>query len=418
VKKALATALICVFCLCSCGAPSSQDTVLRKFPYPYKAMFTIQSHIDGSTVEEFEAIHTFLNEYTSTPYGYGLGLDIADSLWLYNANDGTSYAKNDDISDYMTWFHGTSTDEKDKAKIVEFYKKGWIDSLHSFGDFSRKDTSDVVFTRELALQAWDALKSESMDIDVWINHGNAANTDNFGGHTPFGTFAYQAGDDPKSDYYHTDLSVENGIRFVWNSHNSDVWGTDDPLFPLTLRDGSKIWGFNAYTGNKTGLFGFDYTWTPLRICEVLTKENLDTLVENSQYAVFATHFGSGDLWEVLNEKNLDAFRLLQSYRDRGDIMVVRSSRLLRYAAVHGNLVYETNETDTSFAINIVKVADISGDYIPRTDQLRGITFYIPENKQLALTIDGKDVPSETYRINPADETGKISVSFNWYWDGE
>ncbi len=412
-KKYLASVLIvllsCVMCV---NAYAKEDrSQLRSFPYPYRSMLTLQSHIDGTTLPEFELIHTFLNTRQNTVYGDGLGLDVGDSFWIYNVNDGVEYRAEDTspVGDYMTWFDGISDTENDAQAIKKYWDMGWIDSIHSFGDFSRGDGQSLC-TRDLALKAWDAMVGAGVVPTVWINHGLPTNRQNFGGYTPITVTKYQAGDDPSSDYYHTDISVSNGIKFVWNSVNSSIFGTDDPLFLIKLRDGQVVWGFNAYTGYSTDS-GYRYMWTPTLLNEVLSSDNLDALVSNGQFAIIANHFGSGDVWEMLGEHNIPALRLLKEYRDRGDIMVVRSSRLLEYAAVRDSIVYSAEEN----SIDIKRVDDIvSGSYIPAPTQLNGITFYVTDSETAVITIDGAPVDEKHLSRNPADETGRESIGFLWY----
>ena len=222
------------------SAPKLPET-LRPFPYPYTAMLALQSHIDGTTPEEYEAVHAYLNGRENTVYGDGLSMDVGDSLWLYADNNGVSYRTGDtrDISEYMTWYNGLSDEENDADLIREGVQKGWIDSMHTYGDFSRVDTEDVTFTRELAERAIRTLQDNDIYMKIWINHGNEANRQNFGGWLPFLATSYQAGSDPDSAWYHTDLLLDYGIRYLWNSHNSGRFGQTDPLFIITLRDGSR-----------------------------------------------------------------------------------------------------------------------------------------------------------------------------------
>jgi hypothetical protein len=45
---------------------------LRKFPYPFRAMLSICSDIDGTTPKEFEEYHRYLNTNSKTLHGRGL----------------------------------------------------------------------------------------------------------------------------------------------------------------------------------------------------------------------------------------------------------------------------------------------------------------------------------------------------------
>ncbi|MBE6930873.1 MAG: hypothetical protein E7463_11380 [Ruminococcaceae bacterium] len=395
------------------SAPKLPET-LRPFPYPYTAMLALQSHIDGTTPEEYEAVHAYLNGRENTVYGDGLSMDVGDSLWLYADNNGVSYRTGDtrDISEYMTWYNGLSDEENDADLIREGVQKGWIDSMHTYGDFSRVDTEDVTFTRELAERAIRTLQDNDIYMKIWINHGNEANRQNFGGWLPFLATSYQAGSDPDSAWYHTDLLLDYGIRYLWNSHNSGRFGQTDPLFIITLRDGQKLWGFNAYTGYRKGL-QWHYTWNPTQLAAVLTDENLDALADNYQFSIIATHFGSDGIWEVLGEHNTAAFRRLKSYWTSGRILVARSERLLDYAALRRSVAFENDGTH----VDITEVNDpISGSYVPTAAILDGLTFYVDDAETAVVTVGGEPVDEIYLQRNPADETGRESIGFRWHKD--
>ena len=405
--------LLLLACCVLLAAGERADDNIRAFPYPYTAMLTIQSHIDGCTLEEFEAVHTFLNTKQNTAYGDGLGLDVGDSLWMYNLNDGTTYRALDNLpaDSYMTWFAGGDPTKLNCAQeIQKYWAMGWIDSMHTLGDFSRRDETDIVFTRALAQTAWNALGAAGIRPSVWINHGTVSNVQNFGGYMPLKFTSYQQGDDPQSPYYHTDLTLAGGVRFVWNSNNGSELGMTDPLYRIRLRDGQQVWGFHAFTGLESPE-GFQYTWTPYLLGSILTEENLDALAANRQYAVIATHFGSGTLWEILGEHNLPALRRLRDYQKDGKILVCRSSRLLEYAAVRKTLQYKM----TGDSINIIAVDDYaSGRYVPDADKLRGLTFYVGDSDTAALSIGGLPVAESLLSRNPADETGRESIGVRWW----
>lgn len=43
------------------ASPPAAEVRLLKWPYPYQAALTVNSDIDGATVEKFEAVHTLIN---------------------------------------------------------------------------------------------------------------------------------------------------------------------------------------------------------------------------------------------------------------------------------------------------------------------------------------------------------------------
>jgi hypothetical protein len=394
-----------------------KERSLRKFPYPYRAMLAFASDIDDTTPEEFAEYHRFLNTKEETPYGPGVGLDVGDSMWFYIANDNPNIADKSGHSfeGIMTWFDYTNTSKyRYKDLIKHYWQSGWIDSMHTFGDFSRKNHKDIAFKREYAVKAWEEMKANGIHCEVWINHGNEANVDSFGAYHPKHFSKYQEGDNPKSPYYHTDLSIKNGIRFVWNSIGESTFGHDSPIFEISLRDGQKVWGFHRYT-HEPSQNGRDWTWVPREIHRQITKERLDNLVAKQQYAVVGQHFGGYNIGFPFDEKGIQALRMLESYQERGDILVARTSRLLNYAVAQKYVQYAIAEKDGETWVNITGIQDpLFGPQPPELDKVRGVTIYVKNPAKTHLLLNMKPLSADEYQINPPDETGKPSVGVKWF----
>src|SRR3989304_2925427 len=127
---------------------SKNEVSIRKFPYPYKAAVAIASDIDSTnTVEEFINIHEFLNTKKMTNMGEGVGLEIADSFFMFHPKNHFSYFSNREI---------------DKFIIRKFIKAGYIDSIHSWGD-GYSDRND-------AKKTVNELKNYNLNLKIWINH--------------------------------------------------------------------------------------------------------------------------------------------------------------------------------------------------------------------------------------------------------
>lgn len=254
---------------------------LRKFPYPFKSALSIASDIDCCSPEEFDEIHRFLNTTEITNMGPGLGLDIADSMWMYDISDVYPHG---DIPPSMSYWKGIKPGAiKNAARIREYVQNGWIDSLHTYGDFSRIEN---VFRRKLAEAALKELASKEILLDVWIDHGDQYNRQNF---AQYYRCPYQQGDDPNSPAYHTDLLIAYGVRYAWGPERRE-FGTEKLAVPLTLRDGQQIWQFGRYTRDDAGRAG--YNWFPNNIHRQLTEENLKKLIENNLWEILANHFGA------------------------------------------------------------------------------------------------------------------------------
>lgn len=397
---------------------SSKDhpVLLRKFPYPYSAMLAISSDADYTTLEEFEEYHRFLNTKEVTPHGNGLGLDIGDSSWLYIANDTLEKVdqQGHTVEDSLSYFRGLNPKEhKDSDKIVQYFKAGWIDSLHSFGDFSRNDQS-AKFTRSLAVDAWEAMKESGFKPKVWINHGSESNVQNFGGYNPKTLFKYHAGDDPNSPFYHTDLTLRNGIRYVWNSIGSDQFSTNDPLFPINLRDGHKVWGFKRYT-HDISKGKLVWTWESDLISQQITKPRLEQLISEEKYSIVTQHLGKRSQGFPFTPEGIQSLQMLKAYNEEGKILVARTSRLLDYSRCYKFIRYGVTDFEGKTYINIEKFEDpVLGPSIPTLDEIRGITFYVdhPENTFLLLNLD--PIPEDTIQRNEPDGNGRKSIGVKWY----
>lgn len=375
------------------------DSDLRKFPYPYKAMLAICSDIDNTTLKKFEEYHRFLNTYSNTIYGTGLGLDIADSFWVYLGK------KNAEKDDLMTMCFGVDYNKFNNLKeIKHYYDKGWIDSIHTFGDFSEKNNDLYIKpTRNLDLEAWNILNKYNIKPSIWINHGNEKNVQNFGGYDFFRITRFQQGDNPNSDCYHTDITIKNGIKYVWNSLEGDKFGMNNPLYKLKLRDGQTVWGFKRYTSKETSK-GLIWVWEPHSIAEEITKKDLDELVQKNQYSIVTTHFGKGSI----NIEGVKALRTLAEYQNDHKILIARTSRLLNYCLAQNYIKYTSTYYKGKRYINIGYIDDpIFGKIKPTVAELSGITFYTKKARDTIIMVDDKPVSTNDidYNINNTQTIG-------------
>ncbi|KEO83144.1 hypothetical protein [Tumebacillus flagellatus] len=399
------------------GKPADAK-LIRKFPYPYRSMVAISSDIDDTTPEEFAEYHRFLNTKEETPHGRGLGLDVGDSFWMYMANDqgGKTDQSGHGLDGVLTYFQGTDPTKKNFAQAIKHYwKAGWLDSMHTFGDFSRKNHGDAVFKRDYAVKAWEALQADDIRLDVWINHGNEANVDAFGAYDPHRFSAYQSGDDPKSPNYHTDLTVKNGVHFVWDSVGESTVGWDSPLFEIKLRDGQKVWGFHRDTQDRAANGSIDWNWVPREIHRQINQGNLDSLVDHQQYAIFAQHLGGYNIGFPFDERGLASLRLLAQYQDDGKVLVARTSRLLHYEVARKYVQVAQTDFDGETWLNVTGIADpLFGPQPLTIDAVRGLTFYVKNPSKTHLLLNLKPIKPEDYQFNAADATGQESIEFKWF----
>ncbi len=391
---------------------------LRPFPYPYQAMLAIESDADHVNLRKFNIIHEFLNTTMHTPLGKGLGLDISDSFFLYNGSNLP------DVIDYngaklpteMTFFRGTIHKLAYGSILLHYMRVGWIDTFHAMGDFSRINTKQTVFSRNLAVYALRYLEAHGIHLTVITDHGNQSNVDNFGAYSINRFEHYQQGDSPESPYYITDLLHQAGVRFVWPDLFSQKYAYPSMIYPIHLRDGREIWGFWRFTGTlrkvlKHHLWRYDWTdlWNPAELSMQLSPARLSLLVHDHAYTIIATHLEGNADKMPLSTSAVEALTRLSHLQYHGKILVARTSRLLQYNLVHQYLRYKTYQKLGQTWINILAVADpVDGAFVPSLNQLHGITFSVPDPLRTIILLRGTKIPA-------TDETRSVgSIGVRWF----
>ena len=338
------------------GCGKGGDVCLRKFPYPYEAVLAICSDLDDTdSIEKFLSIQEFLGSTKKTPFGTGLGLEVGNSFWFYNqynqllkdSSKNTTYINSiySGIPDRgISLFDGTSDTLSPYAGVMlKLIRAGYIDCLHSYGEFAEGG-----FRRDLAVRAVDFVKSESLSVDVYINHGGAGNNDNIGPPSHF------RGDNPSAIEYHTDLTVPLGIKYLWRGQvthcigqdadfslvnfakmvyeyfqdllNTEIgYPHDNSLVHIhTLDDGQKMFEFIRYI-NPLGKY-------PLARQEYmqyqLGPEVIDELIGRKGYLIFYTHLGANKHQPYLSSHALDVLRYIKKKNDEAKLLVTTTTKLL------------------------------------------------------------------------------------------
>jgi hypothetical protein len=397
------------------GQPQD-GVVLRKFPYPYQAMLAISPDADHETLRKFNLVHEFLNTHARTPWGPGLGLDVADSFFMYNgSNVPTQTDVGKPLSDELSYFKGTS-DVRYGADVIDRYiHVGWIDTLHTFGDFTMTDSRQTKFTRALAERAIAALRAHGDEITVWTDHGNQSNVDNFGRYGVSKFDSYQQGANPWSEYYHTDLTIPYGVRFVWPDNTDDVFAHSSMIYPIRLPDGRDVWGFWRYTNTGYTKKGAPlWCWSVNDPNKALTPSHLDQLVLKHDYSVIVTHFFANNTPLPLPASAVDALRLLARYDDDGQVLVARTSRLLQYNVTEQYLRWHVTRAGRETVIHLDAIADpLFGTHRPSLDEVRGITFYVQDPAHIVIDIGNTPVPASLLQRNPSDGVAP-SIGIRWW----
>jgi hypothetical protein len=389
---------------------------VRRFPFPYEAALVICSDLDETpTRDMYYETAKFLNTRQMTSMGSGVGLEVGNTIYFDMPQGQFSY-----------W----NTDDTGRSLIAQLIRSGHIDCLHSYGENAT--------LRGHAEKAINALSQQGCKLDVWIDHATAPS--NFGPDIMRGK-----GDVPTSEVYHADLSCEFGIRFVWIGRVTSVIGQDSIrsvkgiwsnaykmasfrtvakeivkgllalvgsakyamhrsnslIRKIKLRDGREVFEFMRCNAHWKGVSSGD---TADGIAQVLVPKVLDRLVERQSVCILYTHLGKTSNRALpFRPATIRAFNRLSEYSLKGKILVTTASRLLKYSLAVGELFGSCGmPQDGRYAIRL-------NTSYPR--DLDGLTLYTPEPHKTVVTINDREIEGLT--CNPADPTGRRSVSLPW-----
>ncbi len=419
------------------GCSKDELVELRQFPYPFKAAYTIASDVDDNeSTAELIHIHT---KISSKKNGYGL--EMGDSFWMYNELKELMKDSLYDIHSFykkfsgpipfmgISIFDGLSNKQSKDAEVIEDYiRRGYIDALHSYGQFG-----EDVFEREYAVKAIKYLNDNNIKFDVWIQHGGHENTNNVG------PWAWQLGDNPGCKEYHTDLTVPYGVKHYWTgqmthcigqngnfntetfvktfvewlqdfyiNNGSPKYEHDNNLITvLTLDDGQKIFDFVRYI-NRWGKY--EITDEP-NLLNQLNSKIIDELIENEGYLIQYTHLGANYGYPYLSVGTMELLEYSKQKFDEGELFVSTTSKLLNYYVHRKYLNWDYQLDGNELQINIKSISnEVEGEFVPTLEELEGITFYIPNNTNCKIILNNKEVE---FTKNPRDYNDRESVSIKW-----
>jgi hypothetical protein len=386
---------------------------IGSFPDPYVAALAICNDLDGCAGRlQFGELHQFLNTSKTTRYGDGLCLDIGDSFWVYGPDGTFSYCRN--------WSKNRSDDA---GFIKECIQRGWIDVLHSFGDFSHAGPPP---SRELCLQALDLLEQDSIKIHVWTDHGNQRNLQNF----------RLQGADPKSVVYHADHTLKYGIRYVWRSDLTSAIGQTGEwiqglrsLAPRVLRklrkmatQGIKGNALGELTQSTRNVLGNRLTWDlhlpdgqkiqafqrfhsvrenvwakagPEGLVLDLAQSNLNRLIAQRSAAIVYVHMYKQP---VLSPDVVSSLKSLAEFHHSGKLWVTGTGRLLRY-------MYMVRTTAAILEPDSKNIR-IENELNISASELAGLTIFCPVHEIRSVMYKGKMMP---FRCVPTNGVNRIHV---------
>ncbi len=397
----------------------------RRIPYPYRAMLAICSDLDETPdCDVYRNIMRFLNTTRPTTMGPGVGLEVGNTIYFDMPPEQFAY-----------W----NTNDAGRHLIRSLIRSGHIDCLHSYGDLAT--------TREHAGRALDELSHHDCRLEVWVDHGTAAT--NFGSDIMHGH-----GDEPGHPAYHADLTLKQGVRFVWRGRVTSVIGQDVPhslrglwtsVHPLVsaktvvLEEAKHLLGLRGHP--KYAMHGPNAVlrqtalrdnapviefmrsnphWGGVSSCEkatgigqVLTQSMLERLVRRGGVCILYTHLGKiADPRNPFPPSAIAAFQRLSDAHRSGLILVTTTRRLLGHCLAVRQARFVTRQVRDIQWIEISLPTRKPPDepVISRRD-LDGVTLYVPDAQRIRVTIETAEV-SDILR-NPPDHTGMPSVSLPW-----
>jgi hypothetical protein len=367
-------------------------------------------------------IMRFLNTTVTTAMGPGVGLEVGNSIYFDMPPDQFAY-----------W----NTDEAGRRMVRALIRSGHIDCLHSYGDLAT--------TRDHARRALEELAAHDCRLEVWVDHGTAP--------TNFGQDIMQGhGDEPGHPAYHADLTMAQGIHYVWRGRVTSVLGqgvrprlghlfnarhplrssrtiakeyakrllarcgsekyamhaANELLRPAQLRDGTPVYEFirsNPHWG------GVSRGETAQGIGEVLT-DGLDRLTANGGVCVLYTHLGKLGRRTIFDAQAVAGFQRLAEAFQQGRVLVTTTRRLLGYCRALREVAVraEQNEAGLWIHLDTTAVGSTDGDGLSRSD-LDGLTFDVADAAATRVTVNGREVTDLSR--NPLEGAGSESVSIPW-----
>lgn len=406
------------------AAAKSVAAVMRRLPYPYRAMLAICSDLDETPdAATYRLIARYLNTTEPTRMGPGAGLEVGNTIYFDMPGDQFAY-----------W----TTDDAGRAMVRELIRSGHIDCLHSYGDLASR--------REHASRALDELNRHDCRLEVWIDHAVAPT--NLGPDIMRG-----CGDVPGDPAYHADLTCAAGVQYVWRGRVTSVIGQNVPrrlaglftrrepvrsgvtvakeiakgllarcgsekyaphaenqvLRPARLRDGRRVYEFLRSNPSRGGVSDCD---TAGGIREGLRADVVERLIDREAICVFYTHLGKvRDPAEPFGPDARAAFERLGERCMDGDLLTATTRRLLGYCRAIREIEWSVSARNGAISIDIrTPQAPWAGAPLARSD-LDGLTFYVQDPQRFAISVNGREEPI-VWR-NPPDRTGRASVSLPW-----
>ncbi len=449
-------------------APRRGDASVRPYPFPYRAALAISNDIDYMRADAFEDFHAFVCGSAPTRYGDGLGLEVANSMWIWASNQARSaISLSYQLPEEVPYRLSAVT-----PRLRELGQLGWLDTLHSLGNFSRSTgLRHDLGRREQAAYALELLDRLNIRPTVYVNHSQSPS--NVGG--PWGY--YQKADDPTHPMYCLDLLRAFGLRFYWIDPCVNVgkfgdhlnyagakelheaiarfeWASwtrrrtasrsvtsadlaadqeerrrqfasffNRTLFEVTARDQNRLLAFKRHRGSEQPLqTTFAYQ---------VQSEQLDQLETRHGAIIVYQHFGrngprgrapliskplrTSPPPPALDEHSVACFEDIAERQRDGRLFVAATGRLLNYLWMRDRLVYSCSKHSERWHIEIEGLnCSAEGNKSPGDVDLNGLAFLVPQDApDVVVTCSDRVAPLAVDRHPDPVYPGYHAISSAW-----
>lgn len=381
-------------------------------------MAAISNDCDGMSLAWFELLHRFMNTGEETELGRGLGLDISDSIWVFAPTAPGQRLRNRVLS-----LKAGLTPEagEDMAPILAHYVRcGWIDTLHSLGDFSGRRGNSQPPTARHVEEAERLFDAYGIHTPVWVNHGNSRNIQNIG------AARYMQGGDPISEVFCLPAIDRMGVRYInaveyhdrcclppielmdWNGH--PFWSFSR-WYAIYVDDEDETRGIRRVAGKANG--NLAYIWHPSSLHYQINQEVLDNLVADRCEAIFAQHLGSG-IRKGYPNTAIRALKLLKRYQALSLVLVARVSRLLDFVRMRDHAECQVAKSGTETIVTVGPVHDRTGPREPSLAEARGLCFKLPPDTRATKLVVGGQACPEKQTFRARDDDGNLIFGMRWH----
>lgn len=331
--------------------------MICKYPYPYKAWFTLSSDPDFTNINDWKALDNFIWKELQLP--------LSNSLFLKSINHNLPDQVNlADFPEILSQYH---------------------DTLHTWGDYMHGRSRG--FDRIDAEEALKTLKENNIHPRVWVDHskflGNLLHHSNLGA-VP--ETKDMSGHTYVNYYYSLDLIKQAGIRYVWNGKLTSIIGQDTRLSanefflknkPVSVKGWLKLLLYTAFPvkkmrsklrlhlpsneayhkqrfadGNEMYSFVRYGTWKDADIHglgRILSPVNIAQLLQKNGTMIAYTHLGKrpyGHLndTEHIPESTKIALRNIQKLFVQGELNVSPLSHLLDYLVLRDHCSFKRKQS--------------------------------------------------------------------------